>query len=157
MKDTDRDITVEIADIHSAEALDLIRAMSQEMAELYNEEGFSSLVPARMDDPRSAFVIVRFRGQPAGCGALRPLEGNIGEVKRMYVVPALRGRGIARRILEAIETCARQLGYIALQLETGTLQPQAVRLYERVGYHRIECYDEYAGSPLSICFAKELW
>ncbi len=155
--ETREECVIDVADVHCEEALALIRAMLDEMAELYHDDGFTNLVPARMDNARSAFVLARRRGRAVGCGAMRPLEGDIGEVKRMYVVPELRGRRIAQRILERLEELARGFGYTALRLETGTLQPEAIRLYERCGYHRIPCYIEDADDDeMSVYMEKRL-
>ncbi len=151
-----QDVTIQIADVQNAELLALLQAMSQDMAELYQDEGFTNLVPARMGDARSAFVIARRRGQAIGCGAIRPLEADVGELKRIYVLTEWRGQGIARRILAALEEFGRQFGYRTVRLETGALQAAAIRLYESEGYRRIRCWGEEADDPMSVCFEKSL-
>ena len=85
-------------------------------------------------------------GTAVGCGALRPLEDGAAELKRMYVVPSARGRGIARSVLAALEAAARERGWTALRLETGPRQPEAVALYSRSGYRPIGPFGPYAGS-----------
>jgi putative acetyltransferase len=87
---------------------------------------------------------------------VRFLERGIGEVKRMCVAPAFRGRGIARALLRGLEGAACQLGFAALRLETGTRQPEAIGLYEAAGYARIPAFGEYAGDPFSVCFEKRV-
>jgi GNAT superfamily N-acetyltransferase len=94
--------------------------------------------------------------EPVGCGVIRPLEGGIGEIKRMYVSPASRRQGVARKILAALEALAPELGFETIRLETGTLQPEAIALYEHAGYARIEAFGEYVDDPLSLCFEKRL-
>jgi ribosomal protein S18 acetylase RimI-like enzyme len=84
------------------------------------------------------------------------LGAGVGEVKRMYVAPAFRGRGIARALLRALEAAAGRLGVAVLRLETGTRQPEAIGLYEAAGYARIPAFGEYVGDPLSVCFEKRL-
>ena len=74
----------------------------------------------------------------------------------MYVEPAARGRGLAKRLLAALEDAARRMGYVALRLETADRQPEAVRLYESAGYQRIEPFGIYVGSQRSLCFQKRL-
>ncbi len=109
--------------------------------------------------PRGAFVVARLGGEPVGCGAVRPLHGGppgVAEVKRMYTVPAARGRGVSRAILVCLEAEAVGLGYRRVQLETGLRQPEAIRLYETAGYHRIPSFGQYQGDELSVCFAKDL-
>ena len=85
------------------------------------------------------------------------LDETTAELKRMYVVPSLRGRGIGRRIVEALEREARLLGSTKLVLETGTRLKPAVKLYEATGYVRIPLFGEYLSSPdTSVCFGKSL-
>jgi GNAT superfamily N-acetyltransferase len=80
----------------------------------------------------------------------------VGEIKRMYVEPEARGKGVGRTILRALQQCARESGYSALRLETGARQPEAIALYESEGYLPIEPYGCYRDSPLSRCFEKHL-
>ncbi len=95
-------------------------------------------------------------GMPVGCGALRELDPGAGEVKRMFVLPAWRRHGIARRVLGALEAEASRREYSLLKLETGVRQPEAVALYESFGFHRTPLFGEYVGSKLSVCFEKSL-
>jgi ribosomal protein S18 acetylase RimI-like enzyme len=108
--------------------------------------------------PHGVFVVAHLDGVPVGCGALRPTPDEPGwaEIKRMYIAPEARRRGIGRAILVRLEAAAVDLGYTYLRLETGTEQPEAVAMYEAHGWHRIEPYGFYAHSPSSICFAKGL-
>jgi GNAT superfamily N-acetyltransferase len=86
-------------------------------------------------------------GTALGCGALRELGDGVAEVKRMYVVPAARGRGVSKAVLAALEAAARERGWTTLRLETGPLQPEAVRLYAGAGYVRVAAFGAYAGDP----------
>ena len=104
----------------------------------------------------SYFVVATANGTPVGCGALRRLDGSSAEVKRMYVVPAARGTGVARAVLTALEDAAKERGWTTLRLETGTLQPDAQRFYRRAGYHEIPLFGSYVGSELSVCFERRL-
>lgn len=109
--------------------------------------------------PQGAFLVARLGGEPVGCGGVRRVPGSsadVAEIKRMYTVPAVRGRGISRVILAALEADAAALGFRRLQLETGVRQPEAVRLYTSAGYHPIPDYGQYAGDELTLCFAKDL-
>jgi ribosomal protein S18 acetylase RimI-like enzyme len=74
----------------------------------------------------------------------------------MFVLPEFRGRGIARRILEALESKARDLRYASVCLETGIGQPEAIGLYKSAGYREIAGFGEYVGNPFSVCFEKRL-
>ncbi|WP_104525543.1 GNAT family N-acetyltransferase [Blastococcus atacamensis] len=98
-------------------------------------------------------------GAPLGCGALRDLGGGTAEVKRMYVVPAGRGRGISKAVLAGLEQAARERGWTMLRLETGPLQPEAVALYRGAGYRPIGAFGAYAGDPdaeHSLFFERDL-
>jgi GNAT superfamily N-acetyltransferase len=85
-------------------------------------------------------------GQAVGCGALRPLGDGVAEVKRMYVVPGARGRGLSRVVLAGLEAAARDRGWTTLRLETGPRQPEAIALYEGAGYRPIPAFGAYAGA-----------
>ncbi|MGI5122145.1 GNAT family N-acetyltransferase [Marinactinospora thermotolerans] len=95
-------------------------------------------------------------GTAVACGALRHLGGAVGEVKRMYVRPDRRGRGLSRLVLSALEERARGLGWEVLRLETGDAQHEAIGLYTASGYHPIPCYGPYADAPRSLCFERRL-
>jgi putative acetyltransferase len=137
----------------------LLAALDAELDERYPGEGIAP-PPYRPDDyrpPSGAFVLAWDDGQAVGCGAVRagPVPGS-GEVKRMYVAPGARGRRVAERILAALEAAARDLGYERLLLETGTGQPEALRLYERLGWLPVPAFGHYAASPLSRCYGRDL-
>ncbi len=74
----------------------------------------------------------------------------------MYVQPAARRLGIARRLMEALEEIAREKGFREIWLETGLGQPAAIRLYENLGYTRIASFGDYAHDPVSVCYGKRL-
>ncbi|QLQ37369.1 GNAT family N-acetyltransferase [Micromonospora robiginosa] len=95
-------------------------------------------------------------GRAVGCGGLQALDADTGELKRMYVRPAFRGRGIARQVLAALEELAFRRGHRAVCLETGTYLPAAIALYRSAGYRPVPVYGEYVDNPYSVCFAKRL-
>ena len=86
-------------------------------------------------------------GTAVGCGALRQLDPGTAELKRMYVVPAARGRGVAKLLLGALEDGARSRGWTTLRLETGPRQPEALALYSGAGYRETGPFGAYAGDP----------
>lgn len=94
-----------------------------------------------MEPPGGAFLLLEQDGVPVGCGGLRTLTPGLGEVKRMYVVPAARRRGHARRLLLALEELARSAGLTRLRLDTNAQQPEAVALYHSCGYTKIADYN----------------
>ncbi len=139
----------------SADAIMLIRELDADLIRRYGEHEVHGLRPADVVDAAFVFLIAWIEGQAVGCGGLRPLDGGTAEIKRMFVRPAFRGRGIARQILASIEARAHERGHSYLQLETGVGQPEAIRLYERAGFHRIAAFGDYLGNPLSVCFGKQ--
>jgi GNAT superfamily N-acetyltransferase len=104
----------------------------------------------------AVFLVARDEhGRAVGCGALRG-QGEVGELKRMFVRPQSRGRGIAQALLARLEDEARARGFRVLRLETGSFQPEARGLYERSGYEPIPCFGPYAGAPHSRCYERHL-
>lgn len=141
----------------SEDARRLIRDLDEDLLRRYPDlKAVHGLHPRDLTDPDFTFLIARIDGLAVGCGALRGLNPRIGEVKRMFVSPEFRGRGIARRILEALESRARELGHETVRLETGIGQHEAIGLYRSTGYSEIAAFGEYAGNPFSVCFEKEL-
>ena len=146
-------------DPDSPDAALLIRELSKELGDRYEDDGAGAFDAADAKVPRSCFVVARLDGRPVGCGALRPFspqEPHAAEVKRMYVRPEARGRHIAKEILAHLEKAARGFGYAVVRLETGLRQPEAINLYVKAGYTRIPRYGRYANQPLSACFEKKL-
>jgi putative acetyltransferase len=140
----------------SEEARLLIRQLDDDLRQRDPGATIHGLHPQDIADPQLTFLVARIDGRAVGCGALRPLELGVGEVKRMYVRPAFRGRGVARQVLAALESVARARGYLTLRLETGTRQPEAIGLYRPAGYAEIPCFGAYGGDRFSICFEKRL-
>ncbi len=140
----------------SEEARTLIQELDADLLLRYPRQWIHGLHPEDLQDADLIFLVVRMAHDVVGCGALRPLEAGIAEIKRMYVRLPYRGRGISRKILGALESMARERGYATLRLETGTEQPEALGLYRSSGYARIPSYGEYIENPYSICFEKKL-
>jgi putative acetyltransferase len=136
----------------------LVTAQQAEMLELY--EGEADIGPTReasmFVEPDGVFLVVRDGERAVACGGIARFDETRGELKRMYVLPEARGRGLGRRVLVELEAEARRLGYRALVLETGDLQREALGLYESSGYERIPCYPPYDSRELSLCFEKDL-
>ena len=87
---------------------------------------------------------------------LKPFDDHSLEIKRMYVIPEFRGKGVAKLVLAELEGWAVSLNYKFCVLETGLRQPEAIALYNKNGYQRIENYGQYAGVENSLCFAKKI-
>jgi GNAT superfamily N-acetyltransferase len=90
-------------------------------------------------------------GTAVGCGALREIGPGVAELKRMYVVPGARGRGVSRWVLTALEAAAVERGWTTLRLETGPRQPEAIGLYESAGHRPIEAFGVYVDEPDAGC------
>ena len=101
-------------------------------------------------------VVIYENEMPIGCGAIKLFEENIMEVKRMYVNPNHRGKGIATLVLQALETWAKELDNKKTVLETGLKQQEAIALYKKNGYNIIPNYGQYVGVENSVCFEKIL-
>jgi GNAT superfamily N-acetyltransferase len=104
----------------------------------------------------ASVVLCLDAGKAAGCGCFRELREGMVELKRMFVRPEYRGRGIASSILRELEAWAAEGGARRMILETGLGQPEAIGLYEKRGYSRIENFGAYAGNAESVCMAKPL-
>jgi GNAT superfamily N-acetyltransferase len=103
------------------------------------------------------FVVVGYENEvPVACGAMKEFGTGTMEVKRMYVVPARRGKGFATAILSELEKWAAESGVTKCVLETGKRQPEAIRLYTANGYQQVQNYGQYIGIENSVCFAKEI-
>ena len=91
-----------------------------------------------------------------GCGAIKKFDETSAEVKRMFVSLEKRGLGVAQKILQELEICAKELGYQKCMLETGIRQVEAVKFYKKCAYQVIPNYGQYQGMENSICFEKQL-
>lgn len=109
----------------------------------------------KIDMIRHALVVYQ-NEEAVGCGAFKKFDDERVEIKRMYVLPQHRSKGIAAAVLQQLELWAKEEGYSATVLETGLKQPEAIRLYEKSGYTRIPNYGQYAGVENSICMEKGL-
>jgi len=153
------DITIARAELNDEASLALIGALNAELSGAYSEPGANhfQLDAEEVAEGRGAFLVAYRDGVPVGCGALRLLDEETAELKRMYVSPEARGTGVGRRLVAALEAEARRLGVRRLVLETGIRQVAALALYRATGFHRIPLYGEYRLSPqTSVCLGKEL-
>jgi GNAT superfamily N-acetyltransferase len=131
----------------------LVAAQQREL----RESAGSPAGPVFAPDDDAAYLVAVLGGRAVGCGAWRPLvEDGVAELRRMYVRPAFRGRGIARQMIVAIEEEALAAGRPVIRLETGRHLPAAIALYQSSGYHQIPLYGEYVNNPASVCFEKRL-
>jgi GNAT superfamily N-acetyltransferase len=135
----------------------LAQAMRDEMAAVYDGLDMdSSHMPkasaAELGPPHGTFLVGYEDGEPICCGGVKRLDESRCDLKRMYVVPHARGRGVARRLLGALEHAAAELGYTVARLDTGPRQPAAQRLYESAGYTAIGNFND---NPVASFFGEK--
>jgi GNAT superfamily N-acetyltransferase len=139
------EITVRAEAADSLIAVRLVDAMVTEMDQLYGQAPGggvgSGASPSDFTPPTGAFLVIYAAGKPVAGGGLKRDDDGVAEIKRMYVVPEARRQGLGRRLLEALEDRARELGYARIRLDTGERQPHAQAMYQRAGYHPIENYN----------------
>jgi putative acetyltransferase len=143
----------------SEAATALADALEAELLTTYDgDPGSGGLPAASIFEPENggAFVVGRIDGEAVACGGVARYDDVTGEIRRMYVVPAARGRGLSRRVLGALEDEARALGYSLVRLETGKLQAAAIGLYVSAGFGPVPRYGPFANDPKSVCFEKRL-
>jgi putative acetyltransferase len=152
------EVTISEEPFDSPDARRLVAALDAHLASRYApEHRFGPHLKAEHVAPGvGTFLIARLDGKAVGCGALRKRDATTVEVKRMYVDPEMRGRGVAREVLDHLESSARSMGAERLVLETGIYQEEAIGLYRAAGFRAVDCFDEYAGVPTSVCFEKAL-
>lgn len=146
---------VEVAPWDSPDGQRLRAAQRAELVAAYDGDVEPGTKPTAADV--SVFLVAReSTGDAVGCGALRHLGGQVAEIKRMYVAPDHRGRGVSRLVLGALEAQALSRGWTVLRLETGPLQAEAIGLYTSAGYAPIPAFGPYVGSTTSLCFERRL-
>ena len=150
-------MTVTVVPWDDEEATSLRTEQQAELTALYDGEGDieADLPPEQM----LATVLVRVGAEIAGCGALREASRygqGYGELKRMFIRPAFRGRGLSRLVVRELERIAADAGFRRLILETGLRQVEAIGLYRSSGYRRIPSYGPYTEEMRSVCYARWL-
>lgn len=148
-------ITVTRTDSDDPDFQALVKRLDADLAERDGaDHGFYAQFN-KIDKIRHAVVCYE-NDEPIGCGAIKAFSDEAMEVKRMYVSPDGRKKGIATRVLTELEVWASELGYLKCVLETGKRQPEAIALYEKNGYNRTPNYGQYVGVENSVCFEKVL-
>jgi GNAT superfamily N-acetyltransferase len=146
-----------IVPVAFAAAADLVAELDADLVVRYGGGGDPVHAPAgEFDGPGGQMLLATLGAEPVGCVGLRRLDHETAELKRMFVRPQARGRGIARALLAACEQAAVDLGYRHMWLETGTMQPEAVALYLSSGYEPVADFGQYAGQSLAIHLGRAL-
>jgi len=136
-----------------ADFIKLVALLDEELAETDGDE-HAFYQQFNHIDHLAHIVLIKENNQAIGCGAIKILNGQAMEVKRMFVLREMRGRGVAGSVLAELEKWALELGFKSCRLETGKRQPDAIALYESKGYQRISNYGQYAEVINSLCFEK---
>jgi len=147
-------ITAERPD--TGEACLLIAELDALLEPLYPRESRHGLSVDRLIAEAVAFFLLRVADTPAGCVGIQFVGTAYGEIKRLYVRPHWRGRGLATLLLHPVEDHGRANGVHLLRLETGIHQPEAIGLYERMGFRHIPPFGPYTEDPLSLCYEKRV-
>lgn len=136
----------------------LVAALNAELLDRYDGYDGSGgpQVAADFEPPYGAFVVGWDGEEPVACGGVLRYDETTAEIRRMYVAPSARGRGLSRPMLAALEDEARELGYDFVRLETGDRQPEAIKLYVSSGFEPIPRYGPFVDDPRSVCFEKRL-
>jgi putative acetyltransferase len=135
--------------------IDLVKNLDMELAKRDGDDHSFYSQFNKID--KIKYVVLAYENEiPVGCGAIKEFENKAMEVKRMYVLAGSRGKGVAAKILIALEDWTKELSYTKCVLETGKRQPEAIQLYEKSGYKRISNYGQYIGIENSVCFEKKI-
>jgi GNAT superfamily N-acetyltransferase len=137
-------------------AVALTAAVQREYVVRYGGPDETPVHPADFAPPRGLFLVAWLDAMPAGCGGWRAVGDGSVEVKRMFTVDAVRGKGVARAVLAALERTAAAAGHSRVVLETGAAQPEAIGLYTSSGYEPIAPFGHYACAPSAIHLGKPL-
>jgi GNAT superfamily N-acetyltransferase len=143
-------------------ARDLVARVQQEYVDRYGGPDEAPVDPAEFVPPAGLFLVAEVGGEPAGCGAWRRhVEGDdadaaTAEMKRVYVAPGARRRGLAQLVVAELERTARRAGYRALVLNSGDRQPEALALYGALGYGPVPGYGVYADGEGAVFLGKDL-
>ncbi len=134
--------------------IDLMNAQQRELRRIYQDtdERTEPFDPAILSGDGCVLLAFEENGALLSCGAIKRLNETEAEVKRMFTVPDARGRGLAKQLLGLLIQHGQAAGYQRLVLETGDLQPEAIALYEKTGFTRIENFGYYVGIENSLCY-----
>lgn len=147
-------ITAERPD--TPDAIRLIEELETELAGKYPSESRHGYSIEKLLKQNVAFFVTRLNGVAAGCGGIQLFGKEYGELKRMFVNPSFRGKGLAKLMLDHLANYAKENGVHLLRLETGIYQRDAIALYENWGFTRIPPFGEYKPDPLALFYEKEV-
>jgi len=123
--------------------LEMVEKLDALMNELYPPESTHLTPPEELSAGTNRFFAAKVDGKLMGCGAIRVVGRDYAEIKRIFVDPSARGLGLAKAILDRLESESRVLGLLEMKLETGISQPEAIGLFERCGYTQCPAFGDY--------------
>ncbi len=153
------DTVIEITAITTPDddILEMVERLDASMKEMYPPESTHLIPPEELSAGANRLFAVKVDGKLMGCGGIRIAGRDYAEIKRIYVDPSSRGLGLAKAILNRLESESRSLGLLEMKLETGTSQPEAIRLFERCGYTQCPVFGDYPkNDPHSYFMRKTL-
>ena len=148
-------ITIVKTNADNSDFINLIQALDQDIA-IRDGEEHTFYAQFNKTDHIKQVLVAYHNNQAIGCGAFKPYQGSVAEIKRMYVTPEGRGKGIATQILIGLQQWAAQHNFTSCILETGQRYPEAIALYLKNGFQITENYGQYIGIEDSVCFQKEI-
>ena len=140
----------------SPDATALISELDAHLEPLYPSASRHGFSVQKLIADSVAFFVIRDAGAAAGCGGIKLFGAEYGEIKRMYVRPQFRRRGLGKLMLDHLTEYAKANGVGILRLETGVHQDAAIGLYEQVGFKRIPPFGPYRDDPVSRCYEKRI-
>jgi len=149
-----QNLSIKITNPDDEKVLAIIEELSANLYLRFGSDGKNSFADWQYDNSKFIFVIAEIDNEIVGCGAIRPIDENIGEVKRMY--SKFPGKRIGQTILSFLENKAKAIGYSDLVLETRIKNQEATQFYQKQGYKVIPNYGKYTDRPEAICFGKSL-
>jgi GNAT superfamily N-acetyltransferase len=149
-------VDIRVVPYDHTDAVGLIAQVQQEYVVRYGGVDRTPVDPAQFAPPSGLFLVGYLNGVPIACGGWRAHRDGTAELKRMYVAPPGRGRGLARAVLGELERTARQAGHRQIILETGLRQPEAVALYHSEGYRAVPGFGVYRDAQDSIHLGKPI-
>lgn len=148
-------ITLTRCDSHTNDFINLVALLDEDLAKRDGDEHEFYARLNKVDGIRH-IVVAYTEGKAIGCGSFKAYEPGVVEIKRMFVLPEHRGKGVAAAVLAELEQWAEEEGHTGCVLETGKKQPEAISLYQKCGYTFIPNYGKYAGVENSVCMMKQL-
>jgi GNAT superfamily N-acetyltransferase len=149
-------VRIDIVTYDHPDAAALIDELQDEYVVRYGGRDATPVAPEQFAPPLGLFLVGYLEGVPVVCGGWRSHGDGVAELKRMYVTPSARGRGLARAMLAELESTAGAAGHHRIILESGQKQPEAIAMYASSGYTPVPSFGHYAENELSVHLGKTI-